>query len=81
MGATENTMRNMFFSSGFNPRTRDGRDSCLVQNKNNHKRFNPRTRDGRDCSDLRINAYIIGFNPRTRDGRDDIWSHTNIVLF
>ena len=55
---------------GFNPRTRDGCEVCLVCTYNSRLRFNPRTRDG--CEEyldidymsltVSIHAPVMGAN-------------------
>ena len=46
---------------GFNPRVREGRDSCTPHTTDGAGGFNPRVREGRDNLNLYRNAHYIVF--------------------
>ena len=56
----------------FNPRTREGCDSCGGAVAVQPEGFNPRTREGCDKRKPCIGSPGCGFNPRTREGCDGL---------
>ena len=54
----------------FNPRAREGRDTCAGCSPETATCFNPRAREGRDVFELRVVFVEHRFNPRAREGRD-----------
>ena len=56
-GATVISLRKVISLPSFNPRAREGRDSCWSPRASLQRCFNPRAREGRDCQCCRPGAH------------------------
>ena len=57
--------------SNFNPRSREGSDSAVLDQLGGDRHFNPRSREGSDTLFFwRSARFSLNFNPRSREGSD-----------
>ena len=69
-GATASPMEHTAAPGDFNPRSREGSDSCCRGCHPRPSDFNPRSREGSDQFQSRHLRFGANFNPRSREGSD-----------
>ena len=63
----------------FNPHSRKGSDSNLLQDSISHSHFNPHSRKVSDKARIQSNTHTKDFNPHSRKGSDSFQMHHKAV--